>query len=194
MNIRQLLVARGIYGMILRWGSQRMRAAAFDQKYRSGAWSFPPDDQLAFVVRHYLRGGDLLLMGCGGSAVLKALKSSEFTSALGVDISEEAINLAGRFSSDRVSFTLADMVTFECPHSYDVILFSESLYYISLREQTALLRRFDAHLKPDGVFVVTVCESTGRYLDLLSEIRRNFTVIEDRDFHGSERHYVVFRI
>jgi 2-polyprenyl-3-methyl-5-hydroxy-6-metoxy-1,4-benzoquinol methylase len=194
MNVRRLLVARGIYGLILRWGPKKLRAAAFDQKYVSGAWHFPPDDELALVVRNYLRGGDLLLLGCGGSAVLNSLKSSELTSALGIDISEEAIALAARFSSDRISFQVADMVLFECSQFYDVILFSESLYYVSLREQKALLRRFGENLKADGVFVVTVCETTGRYLDLLSEIRRTFHIVEDRSFRESERHLLVFRI
>ena len=193
MRIRQLLAAKGIHYVATRFGWQKLRALAFDEKYRQGDWTFHADggDELVGVIGGYLRNGDLLILGCGGASILEGLESKGFNSALGIDLSEEAIRLASRFASERVSFQLGDMVEFECPRPYDVILFSESLNYVPATGQSRLLLRLSEHLKPGGVFVTTFAQAA-RYQDILERIRRGFVVIEDRTFSGSSRHLIVF--
>lgn len=192
MRINQLLAARGIHYLVTKLGSPKLRSLAFDEKYRQGHWRHSDSvDELVAIIHRYLRGGDLLIMGCGGASVLESVELQDLKSALGIDLSQEAIRLASRFASDKVSFQLADMVTFECPHPYDLILFSESLYYVPVASQESLLRRLAAHLKPGGVFLVTFAQAK-RYKNMINGIRRNFAVIEDRTFSGSTRHLIVF--
>ena len=193
--IRKLLAAKGIHYIVTRFGPRKLRSIAFDEKYRSGAWNFggTNDSGLANTVRRYLRNGDLLIMGCGGASVLGELEGSSLQSALGLDLSEEAIRLARRSAPVNAKFQLADMVTFECPHPYDVILFSESLYYVPGGRQVALLNRLGAHLKPGGAFVVTLAEAN-RYQDIIERIRANFRILEDHLFPGSTRHLLVFQL
>ena len=192
--IKKLLAAKGIHYLVTRFGPRKLRSIAFDQKYRSGAWNFvgTNDSDLADTVRRYLRNGDLLIMGCGGASVVRELEASGLQSVLGVDLSEEAIRLARRSAPVKATFQLADMVTFECPHSYDVILFSESLYYVPGGRQVALLNRLGAHLKSGGAFVVTLAEAK-RYQDIIERVRTNFRIIEDHPFPGSTRHLLVFQ-
>jgi 2-polyprenyl-3-methyl-5-hydroxy-6-metoxy-1,4-benzoquinol methylase len=132
-------------------------------------------------------------MGCGGASILEGLEADGLTSALGIDISEKAIQLAGHFASDKVSFQLSDMETFACPRPYDVILFSESLNYVPANKQVSLLKRLGGHLKPGGVFIVTFAQAK-RYRKILERIRRNFKVLEDARFPGCSRHLIVFNL
>jgi hypothetical protein len=111
---------------------------------------------------------------------------------LGVDLSEEAIRMARRFSRPNASFQVWDMVTLECPNLYNVVLFSESLYYVRSSQQVDMLRRYSTRLQTEGVIIVTFAQAE-RYEEIIQRIRRNFAVIEDRKFSGSMRHLIVFR-
>jgi 2-polyprenyl-3-methyl-5-hydroxy-6-metoxy-1,4-benzoquinol methylase len=195
MRLRRILAFKGIHYFVTRFGSRKLRGLAFDEKYRRGDWNFRAEgtDELAAVIRHYLGEGDLLIMGCGGASILKDLDAANLKSALGIDLSQEAIRLASRFASEKIVFQLADMVTFQCPRPYDTILFSESLNYVPVTAQESLLRRLAESLKPGGVFVVTIAQAK-RYADILEGIRQNFAVREDRQFSGSNRHLLVFNL
>jgi 2-polyprenyl-3-methyl-5-hydroxy-6-metoxy-1,4-benzoquinol methylase len=188
------LTARGIHYIATRFGPLRCRGIAFDEKYRCGHWVFESDGgpELTGVICRYLRKGDLLILGCGSAAILEDLKKEGMNSALGIDISQEGIRLASRFACDNVSFQVADMVRFECPQAYDVILFSESLNYVPSMRQVPLLKRMAGSLRPNGALLVTLSESK-RYWNILIRIRRNFNVLEDFMLSGSNRHVIAFR-
>ena len=191
--IKRLLAAKGVHYLVTRFGGVTLRRLAFDGKYESGEWKFHGDGtgDLPAVLTRYLRRGDLLIMGCGGASILDGVASGGLNSATGIDISPEAIRAARLRSSAQVSFQVAEMETFEPPRLYDVILFSESLYYVPAAAQLPLLRRLAASLKPQGVFVVTLAEAR-RYHGILETIRTHLRVLEDRTFHGSFRHLIVF--
>lgn len=194
MNFRRILTARGVHYFVTRFGPQRLRSMAFDEKYRQGDWRFQGDStgELPELVRRYLKKGDLLVLGCGGSSILEGLEAEGVNSVLGLDLSEEAIKLAARYASQKVTFQIANMETFECPRSYDVILFSESINYVPSARQISLLHRLGRHLKPGGTFVVTVAEAK-RYQDIIERIRANFLMLEDHTFPGSTRHLLIFQ-
>lgn len=194
MKIQRLLAARGIHFLVTRFGSRELRKLAFDEKYRGGDWRFNRDSsgELPDIVRHYLCKGNLLIMGCGGASILSNFACDEFTSVLGIDLSEEAIRIASTLTSSRISFQVSDMEHFVPERHFNVILFSESLYYVHSNRQIALLRRLANSLESAGVFVVTLAQPK-RYKDILARIRTSFTVLEDRSFPNSNRHLVVFR-
>jgi len=193
MFLNLLLSSPGIHYVIRRFGSVKLRSRAFDAKYECGDWSFQNDtNELPELIQRYLNKGDLLIMGCGSTPVLADLEAAGLNSALGIDLSPEAIRLANRFASERISFQVSDMETFESSSAYDVILFSESLYYIPLSRQVQLLQRLAGFLKANGVFIVTLAQP-GRYRAILELIRTNYLVLEDRSFSGSVRHLIIFR-
>lgn len=194
MNLKRLLVTKGIHYFVTRFGPMRLRSLAFDEKYRSGAWNFRGEssDHLPCVILKYLRNGDLLILGCGGASILESFEPDTFSSVLGLDLSEEAVRMASRFARKNISFRTGDMVTFECPRDYDVILFSESLNYVPTSQQEKVLKNLAKHLKGGGVIVVTLAQST-RYHAIIELIRSRFEIVEDRRFSGSERHLLVFR-
>lgn len=194
MRLSEIFATKGLHYFVTRFGPARLRGLAFDEKYRTGQWRFDAeaDGALTPVISQYLRKGDLLMMGCGGASVLEGLHDDQLNSALGVDLSKEAIGLANRFASDKISFRVADMLVFNCPHLYDVILFSESLYYVPEAKRESLLLRLMNCLNFRGVVIVTVAHPL-RYQRMLNAIRATFDIIEDRALSGSNRHMIVFR-
>jgi 2-polyprenyl-3-methyl-5-hydroxy-6-metoxy-1,4-benzoquinol methylase len=193
MKIKQLLATRGIHYFVTRFGPMCLRGLAFDEKYRRGDWNFKEEgsSELASTIRQYLRGGDLLILGCGGASILDSFEPTAFSSVLGLDLSAEAVHLAGRFARENVLFKVGNMVTFQCPRDYDVVLLSESLYYVPLFQQEKLLKRQAGHLKPGGVIIVTLAQAR-RYHAIIEMIRQSFQMVEDRSFTNSERHLLVF--
>lgn len=193
MRFKQLLATKGIHYFVTRFGPARLRGLAFDEKYRRGDWNFNGEssDELPAAIRKYSRNGDLLILGCGGASILKGFQPGTFASVLGLDLSAEAVRLAGRFAGKNISFQVGDMVTFQCPRDYDVILFSESLNYVPSLQQEEFLKRLVKHLKPDGVLIVTLAQAA-RYHAIIELIRSHFQVVEDRKFSNSERHLLIF--
>lgn len=192
--LKQLLAARGIHYMVTRFGPKKLRSLAFDAKYERGDWSFNREssDELPATVRSYGHGGDLLILGCGSATIFASLPPLDFSSVLGVDLSEEALRRASRFANANVSFVAGDMVTFHLARPYDVILFPESFYYVPSSKQLGLLKRLCENLKPNGAFIVTLAQAE-RYRSIIEVIRGSFHVLEDRNFESSKRHLLVFR-
>jgi 2-polyprenyl-3-methyl-5-hydroxy-6-metoxy-1,4-benzoquinol methylase len=194
MRLKRLLAAKGIHYFVTRFGPAWLRGLAFDEKYQRGDWNFKGEssNELPSVVQKYLRGGDLLILGCGGASILDSFEPAAFSSVLGLDLSTEAVRLASRFARENILFQVGDMVGFQCPRDYDVILFSESLYYVPSSRQEEVLRRLAGNLKAEGALVVTLAQAR-RYHAIIELIRRCFQVVEDRKFSNSERHLIVFR-
>jgi SAM-dependent methyltransferase len=193
-SFRKLLCVPGIQYLATRFGSASLRRWSFDEKFRSGHWSFTsaPSSELVQVVERYAQGGHILMLGCGGGAIAGALRPDSFASFLGVDLSPEAVSRAGRHANHKVRFQVGDMLQFECEQKFDVILFSESLYYLRPRQRRPLLARVAQALTPSGQIVVTIAQPQ-RFADILRMIRRDFDVAEDRNLAGSPRHLLVFR-
>ena len=192
--IRNFLGIPGIHYLVTRFGGPRLRAASFDQKFNRGDWDFNLDRsaELVSVVEQYAHKGHILMLGCGSASIVSALAPECFAEFVGVDISPEAISRASRRATPRIRFTIGDCTTYACERAYDLILFSESLYYISPFHRKALLKRLASHLAPTGSIVVTIADPK-RYSGIVCMIRKNFSVIEDRPFQSGDRHLIVFR-
>lgn len=191
--LKRMSAARGVHYLVTRFGPRWLKALAFDEKYARGSWGRHTEvGELVHLVSRHLGQGDLLVMGCGGATILDGLDAPSLNSAVGIDLSPEAIRLAAaRFTSPKISFLVEDMEQFKCPRNYDVILFSESLYYVPETRRMALLRRLGSRLKAGGVLVCTLAEPQ-RYQDLLGQIRQSFNVLTDRLLHGESRHVLIF--
>jgi 2-polyprenyl-3-methyl-5-hydroxy-6-metoxy-1,4-benzoquinol methylase len=188
----RLMGVRGMHFIASRFGGAGLRAAAFDQKFRNGAWNFDVDVEVGLLLERYGRNGTVLIMGCGAAAGLGEVDAKTFSSVLGVDISTEALQRASRHSAPNIKFQQCDMLKFKSSELYDLVVFSESLYYVPRFRRKSFLKKHSESLKPSGCFVVTVAQPQ-KFISILRMIRRNFRVVEDRGFEGSNRHLIVFR-
>src|SRR5262249_9539212 len=109
----------------------------------------------------------------------------------GIDISVEAIARADRHRDARIQFQVADVLTYECQRNFDVILFSESIYYIQASRREGLLRRLALNLNPEGCFIVTLSDPD-RYADIIRMIKQNFNCLKCGTLNGSMRYLMVF--
>lgn len=190
--IRGMLALPGVQYAATRFGNERLRGISFDEKFRRGHWNFSADSELVEILERNANGGNILILGCGAASVARATRPDSYRTILGVDISTEAIARANQHASDRIEFKQGDMETFKCDREYNVILFSESLYYVNVLKRKPLLQRLSQSLTDTGVIIVTIAQPQ-RYAGLLETIRSNFSVVEDRTFEGSKRHLLVFR-
>lgn len=98
----------------------------------------------------------ILDLGCGYgflSYMLQFLSSERIIT--GVDYDEEKIDIAqnGYLKSDRLNFICADVASFTL-QTYDVIILSDVLHYLSSAQQNDLLKRCFRALQPGGRLIV----------------------------------------
>jgi 2-polyprenyl-6-hydroxyphenyl methylase/3-demethylubiquinone-9 3-methyltransferase len=114
----------------------------------------------------------------------------------GVDISDIALNTAvARTAGVRertTRFVVADILRYEPDRKYDVILFRDSLYYVSLRSIRNVLCRYSAWLSPGGVFVVRLY-GRDRYRPIVDIIENEFQTVETALSEESHAVVLVFR-
>jgi trans-aconitate methyltransferase len=189
---QRILSLRGIHYLATRLGGRRVRNLSFDGKFIRGDWDFDRESpDLVELVEQYCSNGHLLVLGCGTAAIAGALNPAAFQSLLGVDISQEAIVRANKHANDKIRFAIGDMLDYRCSRRYDVILFSNSLNYISCRSAKRVLRRLCASLTPQGKIIVSIAQPV-RYASVIRMIRCHFTVEVDRVLQWGEGHVLVF--
>ncbi len=196
MNIvkRSLIFARGA---LLSYGPQALKRRVWDKEYRENKWHFADNTTGDCVYAHlerYARGGTILDLGCGSGNTANELANSAYTSYMGIDISEAALEKArrrslenGRESKNR--FGCSDFLAYEPECKFDVVLFRESMYHVPLSKVTALLEKYSKYLNEDGVFIVRLfaasretSKSKYRPTAMLQIMEKNFDVVEKRQY------------
>jgi 2-polyprenyl-3-methyl-5-hydroxy-6-metoxy-1,4-benzoquinol methylase len=104
----------------------------------------------------------LLDLGCAGATLALCL-GPEFKTYSGVDISDVAIskareNLAAdkRHLATKYSLETGQVQDFQPSQQFDVIVFNEVLYYLSLEQVAAVIRRYSRFLSPGGLILVSL--------------------------------------
>ena len=191
---QRFLQLQGIHWLATRVGTRKLRSLTFDGRFQTGIWDFSTESPgLVSLVERYSAGGRILVLGCGSCPIAGLLSPASFTSFVGVDLSPEALVRARRYSAPGVTFELGDMVTYECRQPVDVILFSDSLYYVPPFSRQRLLSRLATRLTDRGRIVVAIAQPR-RYDGILEMVRRNFAVELDQELDGEAgRHVLVFR-
>jgi SAM-dependent methyltransferase len=179
---------------LTRYGSLRIKQICFNEKFSSGAWHFEckPGDELATIVASKANKGKILILGCGTATLCRELPEDCYESILGIDISTVAIEDARNHAKKGMQFITADITSYKYEDTYNVILFSESIYYLNQRKRQELLQTCKRQLSQNGLIIVTIANPL-RYKNILQEIRGRYQVFEDRTFRESTRHLIIFR-
>ncbi len=169
----------------------------WDYEYRSGDWDYidyPPAEHFARIIEEHLKGGSIIDLGCGTGKTIHAL--SAFTRYTGLDVSTVAVgkgreDFRGR---ENVFFVAADIASYTDQHRYDVVLWSEVIYYFDHQKIVPVLNRYKDFLAPDGVQIVQLY-SKEQQAAVVELIRSNFTIIaehETEDREGNRSIVLVF--
>jgi trans-aconitate methyltransferase len=189
------LALPGVHYLISRHAPRALKVVAFDERHRSGKWSYSVDDKsadLVAVIEMYANGGRILCLGCGSGSLARVLKQSCFSLFVGVDLSPVAIDQARSYQVERTSFQTGDIEDYPMSGVYSVIVFEESLYFIRRSAHLRILQRCREHLSPRGVIVLTNADPA-RFSSMQRMIRRNFNIIQDRLLGQSPRHLFVIQ-
>lgn len=127
---------------------------------------------VAALARHHAPGAAVLDVGCGTGTLVRPLAAA-FTghalSYVGVDCSEVALAQARRrcapdrggvAATSTIRFDCADFDEYEPSDRFDVVIFSESLYYAPRPELT--VRRLSASLRDGGILIVSMWHRPSR--------------------------------
>jgi SAM-dependent methyltransferase len=197
---------RFMRGALASYGPLIIKRAIWDMEYSNGKWNFNDDtagDCLYPYLEDYANNGSILDLGCGSGNTANELPSSAYSSYVGVDISETALEKARRRSESsgrlqKTKFLRGDFLKFEPQQRFDVILFRESLYHVPLGNVKATLDRYGKHLKKGGVFIVKIAtiengKDKSRPKAMVREIERGFEILKQGRYGAQGATVVVFR-
>lgn len=150
------------------------------------------------IVARSGRRGSVLEIGCGHGAFLARLSDS-FDRLVGVDVSAQAVQLAGeRFPS--IEFkqgSLADLdVVLPEAGLFDTIIVSDVLYYLKERERRAGLAWIADHLARDGLAFLAGWSPGGRYLNVdefRNLVRRDFAIEQEEVLESGHALFICRR-
>lgn len=179
-------IKRGLRTRVIkRWGSERSKAALWDEEFARGQWDYLENtrsDPIYTYLERYARNGNILDLGCGSGNTSSELNYTAYRSYTGVDISAVAVEKAatrcrkdGRQSKN--SYVRGEIETFVPNGTYDVILFRESLFYIPCDRIEAVLDRYSSYLTRNGVIIVRMCDQE-KYAAIGKLIISTFRLLE----------------
>lgn len=169
-------------GFIQKHGPSLFKQWLWDREFASGKWDNLGTGRCQHPdVERYARGGSVLDLGCGPGRTGLDLTPGSFSTYLGVDISTVAVDTAKARAEGRpeIAYAQGDLLSYMPPQRFDVILLGDSIYYVPLPLLAQLVAHYQPFLTARGVFIVRICDPTGRYAAHLGVLREILTVIED---------------
>jgi len=114
---------------------------------------------IAGYSRNIAAATSMLDIGCGDGRLSSLLCPDTIHCYVGIDIANIAIRKARERGVRHARFEVADAATFDPGARFDIIVFSEVLYYMANPE--LVLDRYEDFLTPAGVFIISMWRSTG---------------------------------
>jgi len=182
------------------WGSPAIKQRLWNKEFARGDWDHIENTASDCVYRYvekYCCHGAILDMGCGSGNTANELDINSYTEYLGVDISDVAIRKAAERSvrnnrGDKNHWLRSDITSF-CPSKrYHVILFRESIYYLSMKQIADTFAKLKGCLEEQGVFIVRMYDRE-RSSYIVSFLKQHFQLIEEYVTVDSNTTVLVFR-
>jgi SAM-dependent methyltransferase len=181
-----------VRGLLQVHGPQSIKKRLWDSEFARGSWQCldtSAGDYVYPFVERFAHGGSVLDLGCGSGSTGVELDVNDYGTYTGVDISEVAVGKAreraeasGRGKKNQ--YLQSDILTFDPPGKYDVILFRDSLYYIAPEKMVKMLVRYSSHLNSNGVFVARLFDVRGKHSAIVDMIEAGFDVVEKQIYEA----------
>jgi SAM-dependent methyltransferase len=169
------------------WGPPKIKRKVWDEEYASGKWDHCDHTPGAWVygfIQKYCRNGSILDLGCGAGNTGNELDVTSYRQYIGVDVSEVAVQKAGKRSARegraaKNRFVQGDILSYIPEEKHNVILLRESVYHIPRTKVKPTLDRYSRYFTDDGVFVVYLSrDGTKKVKEIVRWIEMNYHVIE----------------
>jgi SAM-dependent methyltransferase len=166
------------------FGDSPKKKSTWDAEYEDGRWDYIGQLQengrywaIIGYMYAFKSGGEYLDVGCGDGVLFERFKLLGYQRYVGIDISEAAIKKLRTKNDARTNFVQADGNVHVPTGQFDVIIFNESLYYLS--DPLRSLERYARSLKPGGCIIVSTYTASRRSLAILRDTKRAFEPIEE---------------
>ena len=129
----------------------------------------------------------VLEVGCGEGAVSDFLAPAQKLGYVGIDISNEAVGIAKtKRKAGGMQFIHATAHKFEPMGKFDVIIFSEVLYYT---EYEKILDQYATYMNPNGIVIISIFQMTGKpkYENIFAYAQKQFNMVDEIEIHGKTR-------
>lgn len=167
---------------------------SWDATYASGRWDYlrtvDEMERYSTIVAycHVLGGGltdhlSILDVGCGEGILLELLNPQSYVRYVGVDISDVAIQRARPKGNAKTVFASEDVESYVPNENFSTIVYNECLYY--LRDPLALMKRHEAILKPNGVFIVSMY-FTKKSQAIWKLIDKEYSIVDEARIDGHQ--------
>lgn len=131
----------------------------WDKQFTKGNWDFMVEEHKRIPARHIAthiaelpKPLSILDVGCGNGALALELSNQQGVLYAGIDISITALSKAQKLHPGGI-FIHADAATPPQDNTYDIIVFSEVLYYVHL---STILRQYKDLLTQDGKVLISM--------------------------------------
>jgi len=165
-----------------------MNARTFDDMYEKGnAWGILTDfvhhvryDMLFDMIKN-MRFRNALDIGCAYGLFTKRLKRIS-DSVTGTDISKISVNYCKK-KYKNIKFRQEDILDLKEKNKYDLIVCSETIYYMSRRKRINALRNIYNALKEDGILLISAAVTIPKYFgydEFIRFVEKSFIIIRIR--------------
>jgi len=174
----------------------------WDREWASGAWKYqekvPVERSRIAVIGGVLvqmyapfANSTVLEIGCGEGAVADFLTPGQVEGYVGVDISKEAIAIAKtKRKTGGIRFVHAAAHKFQPGNKFDVIIFSEVLYYT---EYEKIMDQYSTYLSPQGIVIISIFQMEGKpkYENIFKYAQTKFQQVDEIEVSGKTKKWEV---
>ena len=135
--------------------------STWDRNYSAGEWDYLKElDELArySIIAGYFQffkqGGSMLDVGCGEGILPMKQGPHAYSSYVGIDTSETAIERALKWKDHKTFYFKEDVMHYTPPEPFDAIIFNEILYYCD--DPLQVLKKYADYLTNNGIFIISM--------------------------------------
>jgi SAM-dependent methyltransferase len=165
----------------------------WDKEWKSGSWDYLETvacerSRIAviggvLVPMYSHANASVLDIGCGEGPIADFLTADQRSKYVGVDISKEAIHSAKRKRGPPLKFVHATAHEFTPQHKFDVVIFSDVLYYV---EYEKVLKQYEGYLLPRGIIIISIFHQSEKlmYENIFKFARSSFEFLDEMEVSG----------
>lgn len=167
----------------------------WDAEWRKGEWDYMETVAVersrvaviggVFAYMYVPANGSVLDIGCGEGAIADFLKPGQQQHYVGVDISNEAIQIAKKKRPDPMKFEHANVYEYKPNIKFDMIIFSDVLYYVDYEK---VIAQYATYLTANGVMVISIFHlpeaGLGKYENIFNFARNHLLKVDETDVSG----------
>jgi len=132
---------------------------------------------------HSSVNASILDVGCGEGAISDFISPQQKSKYVGVDISKQAIQQAKSKRGPPLRFVQSAAHTFQPKNKFDVIVFSEVLYYVEYKK---VLEQYAGYLNPHGIIIISIYRLSEQQVhqDIFDYAKGRFEKVDEIEISG----------